>query len=67
MHIRIIARAALPGGGIANPGAVLDLPEGEARPLLDSGHAELEPKPQPEPQPEPKPEPKPKPAKAPKD
>ena len=40
MHIRIIARTALPGGGIANPDTILDLPEAEAQPLLEAGAAE---------------------------
>ncbi|UXQ89122.1 hypothetical protein [Synechococcus phage MinM1] len=58
MHIRIVARAALPGGGIANPGTVLDLPEAEAAPLLDGGLAEPWP-PAPEAPAEPAPEPDP--------
>jgi hypothetical protein len=40
MHISIVARTALPGGGTANPGTILDLPEAEAAPLLDAGVAE---------------------------
>lgn len=62
MHIRIVARAALPGGGVANPGTVLDLPEAEAAPLLASNAAEPWP-PAPEPEAEPEPEQQPEPKK----
>lgn len=39
MHIQIVTRALLPGGGLGNPGQVLDLPEAEAAPLLKAGQA----------------------------
>lgn len=59
MHIRIVTRTALPGGGMANPDTILDLPEAEAAPLLEAGAAEpWPPAPAPEPEGEPEPEPK---------
>lgn len=39
MHIQITTRALLPGGGMGQPGQVLDLPDAEAAPLLKAGRA----------------------------
>jgi hypothetical protein len=39
MHIRLKDRALLPGGGMGQPGQVLDLPEAEAMPLVEAGLA----------------------------
>lgn len=40
MHIKLIARALLPGGGMGSAGMVLDLPEAEAKPLVQARLAE---------------------------
>lgn len=45
MHIVTTRRALMPGGTLVNAGLVLDLPEAEALPLLESGAAEPWPRP----------------------
>jgi hypothetical protein len=40
MHIRITARALMPGGGLAEVGSIHDLPEAEAAPMIEAGLAE---------------------------
>ena len=52
MHITLLQRAALPGGGVGNRGQVFDLPDAEAKALLKAKVA-VEGTNLPEPQPEP--------------
>jgi hypothetical protein len=40
MKIKMNTAMAHPRLGVAHPGQILDLPEADARPLLESGHAD---------------------------
>jgi hypothetical protein len=39
MHIRMTRQAVAPGGGIVPAETILDLPEAEALPMIEAGHA----------------------------